>query len=120
MSSDSGPSASASACDEEDELVLEADDVILVGDTLYHEARLGVYSRREQNLSGRPTYQLRRQTGRSLSSSKVCQPSYMWYRDGWHVGDEKDLGLPTSHFFLRDPAQRPDLTFPPPPPRTGT
>lgn len=95
-----------------DDVSIHDEDVVLVGDTLYHEARLGIYSRRPgKDLCTRPTYQLRWQTGRSgSSSSKVFQPSFMWYRDGWHVGDEKDLGLPTSHFFLRDAANRPDLT----------
>ena len=59
------------------EMAISDDDVVLVGDTLYHEARLGVYSRREQTLSGRPTYQLRRQTGRSLPSSRRT-PGWTW------------------------------------------
>jgi len=93
-------------------VTIHDDDVVFVGDTLYHEARLGIYSRRPgKDMAARPTYELRWQTGRAGSSSAaVSQPSFMWYRDGWHVGDEKDLGLLTSHFFLRDAATRPDLT----------
>ena len=93
-------------------VTIHDDDVVFVGDTLYHEARLGIYSRRPgKDMAARPTYELRWQTGRAGSSSAaVSQPSFMWYRDGWHVGDEKDLGLRTSHFFLRDAATRPDLT----------